>query len=83
MKGHFNPPTCSASSGVDSQRASMHQDIQPLPTGETTYAGGAGQRPLLRARCPQTNRRLRFPHLRALGEERGAAEPGRPLSKHS
>lgn len=75
--------SCFLSSGADSQRARLHQDIRPLSAGATTDAGGAGQRPVFPPRRPQTNRRLRLPHLRPLGEERGAAEPGRPLSKHS
>lgn len=71
------------SSGADNQRARLHQDIRPLSTGATTDARGASQGPVFPPRRPQTDRRLCLPHLWPLGEERRAAEPGRPLSKHS
>lgn len=72
-----------AYSGADSQCAGLYQDVQPLPTGTAADPGGASQRSLLHSWCSQTHRRLCLPHLWSLGEERGAAEPGRPLSKHS
>lgn len=69
-------------SGADSHRVGLHQDVQPLPQSSPADSGGAGQRSLLPPRSPQTHRRLRLPHLRSLGEERGAAEPSRPLPEH-
>lgn len=73
-------PSCF--SGVDSQRAGVHQDVQPLPQGAAADSGGSRQGPLLHSWRPQADRRLCLPHLRTLGEEGRAAESSRPLSKH-
>lgn len=67
--------------GSDSERARLHQDVQPLPQGAAANPRGAGEGSLLHPRRAQAHRRLRLPDLRALGQERGAAEPSSPLSE--
>lgn len=69
-------------SGVDRDRAGVHPDVRPLPQGPPADPRGAGPGSLLAAGRAQAHRRLRLPHLRPLGEERRAAEPGRPLPEH-
>lgn len=76
-------PTDLVPPGADSERTRLHQDVRPLPQGSAANARGAGQRSLLPPRCPEAHRRLRLPHLRPLGEERGTTEPSSPLSEYS
>lgn len=66
-----------------SNRAGLGQDLLPVPSGEARNQGDRHPRPLRPEAPTEAHRRLRFPNIWPLGEERAAAESGCPLREHT
>lgn len=65
-----------------SDRAGVRPHLLPVPHGEGGDAGAGGAGPVRAEAHPQADRRLRLPHLPALGEEGRGAEQGCALREH-